>query len=639
MSFAVASKVSEPSYQSSKRSSGRINPRDPIRLLFPDGWDNMNSDVFEWYNFQPLKFFREIKYYKEPQGVGHEFVVLPLQDTGGAPTGQFCRVERMANPAQQLASIGEAGTEAYDYIQSFDSIQPSTSEPSGPLRGACLVAEITLTRDFDLYDVLAICSAIHDHPQARRYTLQQYNCYFYCWTILLTLSRRSTIWEEVALQQMSDIRAAILQSVAVRLRARDAKLAHTLSSAYEPEKDPAQSLLYTALMSELFNPDFSRALHRALSSILWVHSGQIALKHGLEDRSKVLAGQTLELLIGGLEVGPGATLKNSVRRQIDLGPLVDAQEILLKAQVIFYSNMVDAWIKTLEQESQVLRRKYANNQILSNPSGVGKRRALKLAGARWSSSLIAACAVFPLGIYFALQTAVLFNKIAVHRKTNKGIRVLGCIGNTIRFLPCSIRACSKVTPVVASMINSDQKSEYNEADGICDYFALELTTAELLQEFPKQDGPSIRAVIFQFLVSLAQDWNFFRRLSPKQVWQWLLWDFLGDTITAAILEVILDKQATEFRFDCLQPAKIKEPQVKQPASKTAPIIQLQQFIEERIVRLSKRDIDHAPIIKHIRVPAMPPPLKSQEQMKNVLEQIWRTASVGKRFREQDLPFV
>lgn len=63
-----------------------------------------------------------------------------------------------------------------------------------------------------------------------------------------------------------------------------------------------------------------------------------------------------------------------------------------------------------------------------------------------------------------------------------------------------------------------------------------------------------------------------------------------------------------------------------------PIVRLQQFIEERMVRLSKHDIDHAPIIKHIPVPAMDPPLKSQQEMKDALEQIWCTTNVGKRFR-------
>lgn len=63
-----------------------------------------------------------------------------------------------------------------------------------------------------------------------------------------------------------------------------------------------------------------------------------------------------------------------------------------------------------------------------------------------------------------------------------------------------------------------------------------------------------------------------------------------------------------------------------------PIVQLQQFIEERIIRLSKHDIDHAPIIKHMPIPAMAPPLRSQQEMKDTLEQIWCTANKGKRFK-------
>ncbi|KAF8602824.1 hypothetical protein BDV93DRAFT_557013, partial [Ceratobasidium sp. AG-I] len=273
MSFATSHNLLEPSFQSSKKISGKVNnPKAQTRLLFPGGWDNKDSDVFRWYKDQPHKFFRKMQYYKECQGVGHEFIVLPVQDAGGALTSWFCRFERVANPTQQLAAIGTDGTEAFDYVQSFDSIQRSDSEPLGPLRGARLVAEVTLPRGFDLYDVLAICSAVAEHPQARRYTLQQYNCYFFSWAILLSLSRRSAGWENVSLRQMSDIQASVLQSVAVPVPTENAKLAQILSLAYNSETDPTDSLLSKALMSELSSPEFSRSTHVALSSVLWIHN-------------------------------------------------------------------------------------------------------------------------------------------------------------------------------------------------------------------------------------------------------------------------------------------------------------------------------------------------------------------------------
>ena len=82
----------------------------------------------------------------------------------------------------------------------------------------------------------------------------------------------------------------------------------------------------------------------------------------------------------------------------------------------------------------------------------------------------------------------------------------------------------------------------------------------------------------------------------------------------------------------LQPLKMKDLQKEASVVGLTPTARLLQFIQERITRLSKHDIDHAPIIKHIPVPAMAPPLRSQEQMKDALEEIWRTANMDNRFR-------
>jgi hypothetical protein len=43
--------------------------------------------------------------------------------------------------------------------------------------------------------VLGVCYSIHQGKSTRHYTLQRFNCYFFCWNIMLILSRRLVTWE------------------------------------------------------------------------------------------------------------------------------------------------------------------------------------------------------------------------------------------------------------------------------------------------------------------------------------------------------------------------------------------------------------------------------------------------------------
>lgn len=297
MSFAYSRTVLEPSFQFSKKIFGKpINPKAPMRLVFPGGWENKDSEAFKWYDAQSYKFFRKLQYYKERKSVGHEFIVLPLQDVDDNPTDWFCRLERTADPLQQLAAISTNGTEAFDYIQSFDS------DLLVPIRSACLVTEITLSRDFDLYDVLAVCSAIADHPLACRYTPQQYNCYFFCWAIVSSLSRRSVNWEDLTPRHIDIIKESILHSAATPVPSEGATLPHILSAVHSSETDPKEPLLAKMLVPELSSLEFSRSVCLAISSVLWAHRGQAQLNESLSGLSLALADQTIELLIGDLDV-------------------------------------------------------------------------------------------------------------------------------------------------------------------------------------------------------------------------------------------------------------------------------------------------------------------------------------------------
>ncbi|KAF8592840.1 hypothetical protein BDV93DRAFT_567314 [Ceratobasidium sp. AG-I] len=319
----------------------------------------------------------------------------------------------MADPVKQLAAIETDGTEAFDYVQSFDSIQQSANEPMGPLRAANLVADIIFPRDVDLYDVLAACSSIAEHPQAGRYTLQQYNCYFFCWAIILLLSRRSGNWENAAMQQIDNIQSAILQALVAPVSAKNVKLARTLSAAYCSGLDPPHLLLCNVLASELSSPQFSCSVHRALSPVLWTHNVHAAVKHGLEDRSQPLTESTLELLIGDLDVDPEAKMERSLRGEMKFGPGVDMKELELAGDAIMVRAYLDILSTYIDKESQELRKKYENNRTRPESHRVAAYRNTQLAARRLFISLEAGWRVLPAGLFAAFYTAELHDRIAI----------------------------------------------------------------------------------------------------------------------------------------------------------------------------------------------------------------------------------
>ncbi|KAG8712816.1 hypothetical protein FRC08_014069 [Ceratobasidium sp. 394] len=72
-------------------------------------------------------------------------------------------------------------------------------------QSSTVVAEITFPHEFDILDVLAVCYSIHLHNDACNYTLQQFNCYFLCSTVLAILARRAAIWEKMSVRQWGEL--------------------------------------------------------------------------------------------------------------------------------------------------------------------------------------------------------------------------------------------------------------------------------------------------------------------------------------------------------------------------------------------------------------------------------------------------
>ncbi|CAE6477972.1 unnamed protein product [Rhizoctonia solani] len=92
-----------------------------------------------------------------------------------------------------MDALGSVGSEAYDTVELVTDIE---SPPRA--RSECIAA-----LDFKdhcvagLSLILAVCSAISRDREAYRYTLREFNCYFFSWTIIAAVARYCVAWESL----------------------------------------------------------------------------------------------------------------------------------------------------------------------------------------------------------------------------------------------------------------------------------------------------------------------------------------------------------------------------------------------------------------------------------------------------------
>ncbi|KAG8747747.1 hypothetical protein FRC10_011876 [Ceratobasidium sp. 414] len=172
----------------SRWSSGKGGAGDgsgPLFITFGDEWGVEDDPPFKWYALQPRTRFKSIDHRRSRESpFFHEFLILKLGD------GSCCRLERTGE-GSRLDAIRRAGSLAHDIIErvTSDDYERELDETSD------IISTIELPEEFDLLDILAICYAVQQGKHSSKYTLQRYNCYFFCCTILVVLARRLLEWE------------------------------------------------------------------------------------------------------------------------------------------------------------------------------------------------------------------------------------------------------------------------------------------------------------------------------------------------------------------------------------------------------------------------------------------------------------
>ncbi|KAG9080229.1 hypothetical protein FRC06_006916, partial [Ceratobasidium sp. 370] len=156
-----------------------------------------------------------------------------------------------------------------------------------------------------LTDVLDICYRISRHPKARHYTLQQFNCFFLSWNIILGLLRSEAGWEAAIVHQHEVIHRAVdgwLQEFAATEGTSNLALvisdtAIVLDPA-EPSLGSHSSLTYA--VSDTFRSQSAvEKLRAAFHSVLWATEQEGAITSAVRRILLETADETAHLVYDG----------------------------------------------------------------------------------------------------------------------------------------------------------------------------------------------------------------------------------------------------------------------------------------------------------------------------------------------------
>ncbi|GAB1528517.1 hypothetical protein RhiTH_011711, partial [Rhizoctonia solani] len=172
---------SGPSYAPSNasaiqaRGSLGVKPGSPIRIQcgYPA---HVGNPLYSWYSRLPSRLIHKMQLRKEHAApFFHEYIVFSIFDSQ-----KYFRLERRQLPTEEipLDCLAKQGVVAHDSIEETNGFNDSRLGSSD-----CLV-EIEFEVGLHILCLLRACQAIQNHQEARMYTLQRYNCYFFAQTMI-----------------------------------------------------------------------------------------------------------------------------------------------------------------------------------------------------------------------------------------------------------------------------------------------------------------------------------------------------------------------------------------------------------------------------------------------------------------------
>ncbi len=138
----------------------------------------VDNYLFDWRSKQRYITVRSISLRQEKVAPRHEFVLVELERA-------HYRIERRAVEGANFNSILK-GCAAKDTITLVprEKVKPLLAKTDS-------MVEVSFHSDRrpDLYVILAVCDAIYKDSETNKYSLWQFNCYFFARTILLLVTR------------------------------------------------------------------------------------------------------------------------------------------------------------------------------------------------------------------------------------------------------------------------------------------------------------------------------------------------------------------------------------------------------------------------------------------------------------------
>ncbi|CAE7230156.1 unnamed protein product [Rhizoctonia solani] len=157
----------------------------PIVLDFYS--DRGKEEIKTWYHKQPTTRFTRIEYRRDADGhFKHEFIVACLDNS------TVCRFDRRAREFTRGYALKDKGTAPEDITH---VITLADTESKARLDASKVLMSMDFRQQQDLEFILAICCGIQLHPRAKSYSLLEYNCYFFSWTLFITINRREFEWQ------------------------------------------------------------------------------------------------------------------------------------------------------------------------------------------------------------------------------------------------------------------------------------------------------------------------------------------------------------------------------------------------------------------------------------------------------------
>jgi len=138
----------------------------------------IDDDIYRCYSNSPIF---KLVLGKERDEPGHEFVIVKISGI----SGRYYRIERRPSEGTDISSMLH-GCEAEDTITPLNENDYEKVEACTDNRILVLFRHDPMP---DLHTVLDICNAIRKDPDTEKYTLMQFNCYFFARTLTLLITR------------------------------------------------------------------------------------------------------------------------------------------------------------------------------------------------------------------------------------------------------------------------------------------------------------------------------------------------------------------------------------------------------------------------------------------------------------------